>query len=165
MRSIELKAEYRGYEIEWFDSQRQFRINHDGIETKAGLERLEDCQKWIDDRLKQKFKRVNVIHIGYRGELKKGIATSFTTECDRYTHQDKYFVWFTDTKQKRTKDNLDEFYPDNDNNAQILSQMADKAKQIKTLEGEIKELKSTLEPLTPEMMIITAEDKEKEKEK
>jgi len=143
---IEMKGKYRGYDIEWMDYNRTFSVSLDGARISENKSSLEDCRKWVDIKLKEKFNRVDVLHIGWRGELTRGIATSLLTESGNI------YVWMSDIKKKRSKESIDSIYLDNSINRNILLNISDKRAQIRTLEGEIQELMNQMEHLTVDMM-------------
>ena len=145
---ISVEAEYRGYKIEWVDFRRLFEIKEDGETVRQDMRTVEECEKWIDSRLKAKFKRVNVFHRGWRSEYSKGVATSLIEERGGCS------VWFTNTKKQRSREGISSIYIDNESNAKLMADIFQRKSQIKVLDTEIETLAKQLENLTTEMMVI-----------
>ena len=145
--TIEMKGEYRGYGIEWMEYNRTFTISLDGVRASDNRKSLEECEKWIDAKLKEKFNRVDILHIGWRGELTKGVATSLLTESG------KTYVWMSDAKKKRSKESIDSIYLDNSINRNLLLDISNKRAQVRALEGEVQELMNQMEHLTEDLMV------------
>ncbi len=149
MEDIKMVVEYLGYEIKWEDWGRSFKITKDEESIRDGIKTLEECQKWIDSRVKQRFSKINVFCYGWHGVPSKGIATSLIPE-----RGDTYSVWFTNEKKRRSKESIDSIYIANETNQKFLIDISSKQIQIKIIEKEIELLESQMEHLTPEMMEI-----------
>lgn len=148
MSDINMESNYRGFDIRWIDFLRTFEIREGNASVKSNVRTLEECQDWIDKRLKIKYNRVDVIYKGWRGELRKGVATSLIED-----HSD-YYVWFTDAKKQRSKENIEYIYVDNEHNGKLISTIRENRLQVAKLDKVKVELESQLENLTPLMMII-----------
>jgi len=144
-----MSGEYRGYEIRWVDFSRNFEIREDKVSVKDKVSTLSECQSWIDTRFKEKFNRVNVFHYGWYGKIEWGAATSLIAEAG-----DTYYIWFTNSKKGRSKENIKDIYIDNEINRGCLSAINSKQTLIKALEEEITALVVQMEHLTPNMMIM-----------
>jgi len=147
---IEMKSEYRSYGIKWVDFHRAFTISLDGIEISKNKSTLEDCQKWIDSKLKEKYNRVDVLCAGWRwgGEVREYAATSLNEESGIF------YVCLSDSKNQRSKENINKVYLNNEFNQNLLSDVSAKLVVIKLLEDEAQELMAKMEKLTPDMMIV-----------
>ena len=146
---ISVEAEYRGYKIEWVDFRRLFNITEDGETVRQDMRTAEECEKWIDNKLKATFKRVNVFCRGWRSEYKKGVATSIIEE-----RGGDHSVWFTDTKKHRSKEGISSIYLDNESNTELMADIFQRKSRIEVLDAEINTLAEQLENLTTEMMVV-----------
>lgn len=144
----EMKAEYRGYEIEWRDWSKTFDISQDGSTVKQRLDTIEACEKWIDAKEKTKYKRVPVWIEGsgwrLRGEWLHGEATSLI---------DNEYVWFVNDKKERSKEPIDLLYLDTPETVSTIHQIKMKEVEIRAIQEDIDKLKESLPPLTADMMV------------
>lgn len=145
MAEIKMQAEYGGYIIEWLDDQR-FTVTKNGTSVKSQVSTLDACQRWIDKKNKQKFKRVAVLHnvgYGYNSKRTPGEATSII---------DGDYAWISSGKERR-KARMSDVWLDTPKNRAALAEVSEKNKQISTLTKEIKDIESSTERLTAELMI------------
>ena len=140
-----MKDDYKGFMIEWVDSYRDFDIKQHDNTVKQHIRTVEECKKWIDAKLKKKYKRVQVFYKTWRnsGQILHGEATSLA---------DDNSAWVMSDKGERTKVELSSIWPDTTTTKGIFDQINTKEIEIKTLKAEIKELYDTAETLTAEMM-------------
>jgi len=113
--------------------------------VKDHVKTLEDCQKWIDLKNKQRFKRVAVLHkFGYI--RKPGEATSIV--------EGKY-VWVSSGKD-RNKADMADVWLDTPENRKALDDINAKNEQINNLKDEIREIQDSTARLAAELMIDEA---------
>jgi hypothetical protein len=142
---LTLKAEYKGYDIEYNDYGK-LRIIQDNEEMKTGLNSVGECERWIDARLKQKFKRIKVIFLGGYGSVRTdrmryGEATSIV---------DTDYVWII-SGGKRSKERITTVYLDTEENRKKLQEIAVKEMAIKAIESDISTIYVGMR-ITPDMM-------------
>lgn len=143
---MELKTEYKGYEVKWEDYSRDFSLTINGSKVKTGVRTLEDCEKWIDAKLKQKYKRIPVIVRERWGGGKKieGEATSVI--------DDKY-IWVVAKNGERSKVAASDTWLLTPANVEALKQIKAKEGEIAKLQEEINTLSTNAERITIAMMI------------
>jgi len=143
---MELKTEYRGWSItykEWDDSWLG-ELDEINMKTSKGLAEL---KKKIDASLKKesKFKNMAVI-IESRwgnnndGPFRKVVITSINEKGECWIKTDK------GSREKLYESAV--IYIDNEENWKIISEMAIKRTQAKSIEQERDELQATLKTLT-----------------
>lgn len=139
------KAEYKGYDIEWQDFGQKFRIGIGGDLVGKAYSTLEECEKWIDAKTKEKFKRITVFFSDWSGKkFRPAEATSVV---------DAEHVWVVTTDNKeRSKAPLNRVYLASPENCEKVDQIENIRKQIIHLEQERDEIISGMEKLTVEMM-------------
>lgn len=143
--AIKMMAEYKGYTIEW-SGYRFFTISQDGTEVKTEVKTIEDCEKWIDNKSKQKFKRIPAISRERWGgnKMVEGEATSVV---------DNEYVWFVAKNGERSKVKASEIWLATPGNIKIMEVVRNKEAEIADLLSGIKELVAATDRLTVEMMI------------
>mgnify|MGYP001607314442 CR=1 FL=1 len=148
MSNIEMKTEYGGYQIKWNDFGTMFEIYKDDVGVKTHIETLENCQKWIDQKNKQKFKRIPILReFGYQGDIQFGEATSMI---------ESNYVWVCCGKE-RNKVEIFKVWLDTPKNRQAIVDINNKREQITKLYEEIEEIEDSTDRLTAKMMIEEGE--------
>lgn len=146
MSDIEMKTEHAGFVIKWNDYSK-FTIYKDNEELKKNVPTLEDCQQWIINQSKKKFKRVEVLYNFTWGDdkMEPGIATSII-EGDS--------VWVVSpTSKTRKKAYFCNVWLDTPENREILAKIKEMNAQIKKLSDEILSLQKSAKRLTYVMML------------
>ena len=147
---MEMKAEYKGFNVEWLDFSKRFIITQDGAQLKECRD-LEACEKWIDKTIKQKWKRVKVLFDGdwrTRDAFLPGVATSVI---------DDEYVWVSDAEKNRSKNNIKSVWLDNEANRNLVSEFKRHSEQIRDLQEENHMIKKEMEQLTVEVMKLPVE--------
>jgi hypothetical protein len=147
MNDIKMEADYRGYQIKWNDSHGWFTVYKDDIDLKSRIQTLADCRKWIDQKEKQQFKRVPVLHsFRYWHEKQPCEATSIVSD-----HGYNY-AWLV-SGNERKKILVSDVWLDVPENRQALEEIKAKRQQIAQLAAEIEQIESATKRLTAEMMV------------
>ena len=132
-----LKTEYRGYEIEWSDYHKALIIKH---EDKSATDKLfyntGDCEKWIDEQYRNKFRRVEVYEKTLYDDLPY-FREGFVNELSE-NHEHCQFI---DRETGReTTQHRGYLFPITDHNTAIFYEIELKKKAISNLEKRIQEL-------------------------
>ena len=139
-------AKYKGYEIFWSDWNKSFDICMDDNSVKDDFKTLEACEKWIDQKTKEKWKRTKAILKSWRMS-NQGMGGSFifgeVTSVIDVGH-----LWFVTSDGKRSKESFDCVFIDNEVNRNILDFVKSNDDKIKPLIDASKAELEKLEPLT-----------------
>src|SRR3989304_8345626 len=98
--NIEIQTEYKGHLIKWSDYNKGFTVWYEGVDLKKGIQTVEICQKYIDDRTKEKWARIRVYFDNGYNEYKEYEATSLI---------DGQYAWITNG-ERRSKERLSNVY-------------------------------------------------------
>lgn len=143
---MELKAQYKDYTIRLYHWDMTFEILKDDVVLKTKIKTLEACQKWIDDKDKQVFKRIPVLNrFGLSRERTPGEAASVV---------DGSHVWIVSSKNRRMMKASD-VWLDTPGNRTALEIINHKLKQIALLQADIEAIENYTDRLTVEMMTET----------
>lgn len=142
---LNMTTEYKGYTITWCDYNRSFTISQEENELKTRVQTLDDCEKWIDTKLKQKYKRIPVIVREKWG--RKNIEGEATSAID-----DDY-VWVVAMNGERSKVRASDTWLFTPANMEALKNIAKKETEITKLKEEIEKICSSAERLTINMMV------------
>ena len=148
-RDMKLETEYKGFIIRWDDYSRKFNIYQHDATCKKDLSSLEDCEKWIDAKTKQKYVRVPIMFTQKYGwgkrDLKIGEATSILNENDKT-------VWVSDGKDRHTT-NCNSVYLATEANKATYAEIQKLEVQKYELEDKIETAYKSMELLTLDMLI------------
>lgn len=133
MTDIVIAAKYNGYVVKWNDNVKSFSLYEDSNKNelvKDGFLTLEEAQRWIDKKVRAKYRRVPVfVSFGWRSEeLEEAEATSTVNEHE---------VWVVTTKDKtRRKVNTDAVWLDTPENRSLIKTFRANSAEIHRLEKE-----------------------------
>ena len=140
---IEVKGEYKGYEIKWLAWTSDFAVLKDGNE-EVRRNSVDECEKWIDKQLKKKFKQVSVYYFEWHGKWQEGKATSIVEGGE---------VWVVNKQTgRRCKVSIENVVIDSPVNKDYFILMREEQWVIKVAKARKGEIEASLERLTPEMM-------------
>jgi hypothetical protein len=131
-----IKTEYRGFDLIYLTHEDQWSIGGDSTKDRRTFEKLSDVKIYIDEILKEKFKRFEVF-------LRDTFGDSFKLVTVTSRIDDKHF-WTMNKDQVREKASLNYLYTMNDKNKKILD-------ALETITTRIEELKDQKESLIRNM--------------
>lgn len=144
-----METQYSGYDIVWDDSSLSFAIYKDKVIVKKLIKILEVCKKWIDQKNKQKFKRIPILYqFNYKKGMEKGEATSVVGDDEGVD------VWVASAdKLSRCKASVNDVWLDTFDNRKILEEIAEKEDKKREIQREINALSNSASRLTIDMML------------
>ena len=141
---LELKTEYRGYEIEWSDYHKALVIHQgENKSTKTLFYNTDDCEKWIDEQYLKKFQKVEVYrYVYYDTDFYEGFVDVLTYNNKRCRFTDK-------NTGDRSIQNRGNIFPATDHNTNIVNEIFLKKKAVSNLEKQIEGLVDEMVMLQP----------------
>ena len=150
--SIKLTTEYKDHTISF--NGISFSITHNGVEVSSRCKSLESCTTLIDNRLKVKYKPVEVlVEETWSGVFVKAKATSLTEGLNGNV----ICTFLEGTKvNERRHINPPEVYELSDENLETFKAMVEIESQRAELSSKYKELRRNLKKFDVSQLIVGA---------
>lgn len=144
---VELKGDYKGWEVSYWDFDKRF------IAKKDGIELIHSNLKYLTTRI-DSFGNIQkkVLVYGYK-EIKKGLAK--TTE-DEYGQA---YSWVTYDDGEKSKEPYGHLFEDSKHNDKILEDIKKINEKIKEFEDKEKELRQKIQNKEKELLPVNWEKK------
>jgi hypothetical protein len=143
-----MEETYCGHVIVWKDFYKRFDVYKDKVQLRS-FETVSDAKKWLEQKCKQKFKRVPIIaNSDFSEKMYYGHATSLID--DKYA----WVVVSYKGTSRRTKELMTDIWLDDLKNREIISEIEAKYKERDVLSGEIRALKESAQKLTADFFVI-----------
>lgn len=139
----DMQITYKGHVIRWCDFNQTFQILLEETVLKDNFKTVDACEKYIDGRTKERWKKMPVyIRSDFGKRVKKGEETSII---------DEDYAWITENRV-RCKKGLTSLFPVNQHNTAIAGEIESYYSAIAKLNKRIDTLYASLECFTPAMM-------------